>query len=72
MTAATICYSLLPIAIYLAGGLTAPLWLNASLKAGLIISSAAFMASTQRPVLTFLWTSIDCQHRKRTIVRAIT
>lgn len=52
MTAATICYSILPTAIYLAGGLTVPFWFNASLKAGLIISSAGFITSTQRPVLT--------------------
>ena len=35
MTAATVCYSFMPIAIFLAGGLTAPFWFNASMRAGL-------------------------------------
>ena len=72
MTAATICFSILPVAIHLAGGSTSPFWFNASLRAGMIIASALFMASTQRPVLATLWNSIDHRERKRTVVRAVT
>ena len=71
MAGAAVCYSILPLAVYFAEGITAPFWFNSSLRAGLIISTAIFMVATRRPVLSAFTKSL-ARRPGADVVRQIT